>query len=215
VSPRILLLDEPFAALDKGLRLDMQIEVKRIQRLAGITCIMVTHDQEEALSMADRVAVINQGRLEQFDMPNQVYDQPASLFVNQFVGAANQLTGTLGSSTAGATATLDDGTTLAVRTPTRGLAIGTPILVCIRPEHLRLADGEQRDSGPSIKGTIELSLPLGPQIIHEVRLENGVAVKVVEARGEGARSREPGSAVVLLVKPGATISAFSLTNKTP
>ena len=72
VSPRILLLDEPFAALDKSLRLDMQIEVKRIQRMAGITCIMVTHDQEEALSMADRVAVIDRGKLEQFATPNQI-----------------------------------------------------------------------------------------------------------------------------------------------
>ena len=91
VGPRILLLDEPFAALDKSLRLDMQIEVKRIQRKAGITCIMVTHDQEEALSMADRVAVINLGRLEQFAPPNDVYDSPATLFVNRFVGASNAL----------------------------------------------------------------------------------------------------------------------------
>ncbi len=222
VSPRILLLDEPFAALDKGLRLDMQIEVKRIQRLAGITCIMVTHDQEEALSMADRVAVINQGRLEQFDIPNNVYDQPASLFVNQFVGAANMLTGRLGSSASGSpVATLDAGPTIAVRTPTPSLSNGAQVLVCIRPEHLRLsdtisnADADKSASSAhapgkhgSIQGTIELSLPLGPQIIHEVRLDNGVAVKVVEARGEGARSRDPGSSVVLLLKPGATVSAF-------
>src|SRR5262245_58647067 len=74
VRPRIMLLDEPFAALDKNLRLDMQIEVKRIQRLAGTTTILVTHDQEEALSMADRVAVLNHGRLEQFGTPTEVYD---------------------------------------------------------------------------------------------------------------------------------------------
>src|SRR5712672_2338841 len=82
VGPSILLLDEPFAALDKNLRLDMQIEVKRIQRLAGTTTILVTHDQEEALSMADRVAVLNRGRLEQFGTPSEVYDTPCSLFVN-------------------------------------------------------------------------------------------------------------------------------------
>jgi ABC-type Fe3+/spermidine/putrescine transport system ATPase subunit len=75
VRPRVLLLDEPFAALDKNLRLDMQIEVKRIQRTLGTTTIMVTHDQEEALSMADRVAVLNQGRLEQFAPPSEVYDR--------------------------------------------------------------------------------------------------------------------------------------------
>ena len=219
VSPRILLLDEPFAALDKGLRLDMQIEVKRIQRLAGITCIMVTHDQEEALSMADRVAVINQGRLEQFDVPNAVYDQPASLFVNQFVGAANLLTGRLDSSASDRSiVSLDAGPKIAVSTPSPSPANGAQVQVCIRPEHLRLSDtstdspSDNPSDSPSngqFKGTIELSLPLGPQIIHEVRLGNGVAIKVVESRGEGARSRDPGSAVLLQLKPGATVSAFA------
>ena len=89
VKPNILLLDEPFAALDKNLRLDMQIEIKRIQRLAGTTTVLVTHDQEEALSMADRVAVLNQGRLEQYAAPTEVYDLPNSLFVNTFVGSAS------------------------------------------------------------------------------------------------------------------------------
>jgi ABC-type Fe3+/spermidine/putrescine transport system ATPase subunit len=86
VDPRILLLDEPFAALDKSLRLDMQIEVKRIQRLAGITCIMVTHDQEEALSMADRVAVINQGTAGAVRTAQRRVRPAGSLFVNRFVG---------------------------------------------------------------------------------------------------------------------------------
>src|SRR5947207_9151563 len=95
VKPNILLLDEPFGALDKNLRLDMQIEIKRIQRLAGTTTILVTHDQEEALSMADRVAVLNQGRLEQYAPPTEVYDNPNSLFVNTFVGTANVLSGKL------------------------------------------------------------------------------------------------------------------------
>jgi putative spermidine/putrescine transport system ATP-binding protein len=100
IEPRVLLLDEPFSALDKSLRLDMQIEIKRIQRAAGTTAIIVTHDQEEALGMADRVAVLSQGRLEQFAPPSQVYDTPASYFVNQFVGTANVLPGTLEASAA-------------------------------------------------------------------------------------------------------------------
>ncbi len=95
VKPSILLLDEPFAALDKNLRLDMQIEIKRIQRLAGTTTVLVTHDQEEALSMADRVAVLSQGRLEQYSVPTEVYDRPASYFVNTFVGSCNVFKGTL------------------------------------------------------------------------------------------------------------------------
>ena len=95
VDPKILLLDEPFGALDKNLRLDMQIEVKRLQREYGITTILVTHDQEEALSMADRIAVMNGGRVEQLSSPTDVYDRPQTLFVNQFVGTTNLLQGEL------------------------------------------------------------------------------------------------------------------------
>ena len=95
VDPKILLLDEPFGALDKNLRLDMQIEVKRLQRSYGITTILVTHDQEEALSMADRIAVMNQGRIEQIASPTDIYDRPATLFVNQFVGNTNLMSGAL------------------------------------------------------------------------------------------------------------------------
>src|SRR5262249_21156905 len=93
VDPKILMLDEPFGALDKNLRLDMQIEVKRLQRDYGITTILVTHDQEEALSMADRIAVMNRGRIEQLASPIDIYDRPATLFVNQFVGTTNLLPG--------------------------------------------------------------------------------------------------------------------------
>src|SRR4051794_23426145 len=95
IDPKILLLDEPFGALDKNLRLDMQIEVKRLQREYGITTIMVTHDQEEAMSMADRIAVMNRGCIEQVAPPTEIYDRPATLFVNQFVGTTNLVPGKL------------------------------------------------------------------------------------------------------------------------
>src|SRR5262245_25371389 len=85
VNPKVLLLDEPFGALDKNLRLDMQIEIKRIQRELGITTLMVTHDQEEALGMAERVAVMNRGRIEQFGTPEAVYHTPETMFVAGFV----------------------------------------------------------------------------------------------------------------------------------
>ena len=198
VGPRILLLDEPFAALDKSLRLDMQIEVKRLQRLAGITCIMVTHDQEEALSMADRVAVIHQGRLQQFAPPNEVYDRPASLFVNQFVGASNALKATLQGDSQ---ARLGD-----VQWPVRnvGAPSNTDALVCVRPEQLRLT------SGPGLRGQIELSLPLGPQIVHEIRLADGQALKLVESRSHGASLHEPGAAVTLALAEGAVPNAYPL-----
>src|SRR5882724_3047592 len=93
IDPKVLLLDEPFGALDKNLRLDMQIEVKRLQREYGITTILVTHDQEEALSMADRIAVMARGSIEQVSSPTEIYDRPKTLFVNQFVGTANVVSG--------------------------------------------------------------------------------------------------------------------------
>ena len=93
IDPKVLLLDEPFGALDKNLRLDMQIEVKRLQREYGITTILVTHDQEEALSMADRIAVMSRGRIEQVSSPTEIYDRPRTLFVNEFVGTTNILQG--------------------------------------------------------------------------------------------------------------------------
>src|SRR5262249_4990246 len=81
ISPQVLLIDDPFGDIDKKLRLDMQVEVKRLQRQLDITTIMVTHDQEEALSMADRVAVMNRGKVEQFATPEEIYDRPETLFV--------------------------------------------------------------------------------------------------------------------------------------
>ena len=206
VDPRILLLDEPFAALDKSLRLDMQIEVKRIQRMAGITCIMVTHDQEEALSMADRVAVINHGRLEQFDAPNDVYDRPASLFVNQFVGTSNTLAGRVGPSSDGAASVEVAGRPMPARLVSVGLKPGDAATVCVRPEHLALCA-----PGEGLAGTLALSLPQGPHVIQEVRLVDGTALKVVQPRGEGRDPASPGSAVGVRLRPGFTLNAFSPT----
>jgi putative spermidine/putrescine transport system ATP-binding protein len=210
VDPRILLLDEPFAALDKSLRLDMQIEVKRIQRMAGITCIMVTHDQEEALSMADRVAVINHGRLEQFDAPNDVYDRPASLFVNQFVGTSNTLAGRVGASSGGTAVVEVAGRTMPARLVSDGLRPGDPATVCVRPEHLALCGVDE-----GLAGTLALSLPQGPHVIQEVRLGDGTAVKVVQPRGEGLDPVSPGSAVGVRLRPGFTMNAFSPARSRP
>jgi len=201
VRPAILLLDEPFAALDKNLRLDMQIEIKRIQRLAGTTTILVTHDQEEALSMADRVAVLNAGRLEQFAPPTEVYDRPASLFVNSFVGQANRLAGTL--QDAAGTVRLDAGGHVLARTA--AMPPGSRVVVCLRPEHLRFADAGTE----GIPATVELVLPLGPTVVHEIRFGDGSTAKITEPREAGATPRQPG-APVLVVPPGPGLaSAFA------
>jgi putative spermidine/putrescine transport system ATP-binding protein len=198
VKPSILLLDEPFAALDKNLRLDMQIEIKRIQRLAGTTTILVTHDQEEALSMADRIAVLNQGRLEQFGTPSQIYDAPQSLFVNTFVGTANMLPGKLVALNGEATVALDEGPEIKARAPVGAAAVGDRVTVCVRPEHLRLSN----DSA-GLAGTVEMGLPLGATIVHEIRTAGGKAIKISEPRAAGAEARAPGTPVRMTpVAPG-------------
>lgn len=211
VNPRILLLDEPFAALDKSLRLDMQIEVKRIQRLSGITCIIVTHDQEEAQSMADRVAVINQGRLEQFDAPNSIYDLPSSLFVNEFVGSANTLTGRVVEVSSGRSATVQVGDAyLPVRLANKDIKLGDAVHLCLRPEQLQLrpAQSGERDE---LLGTLSLTLPQGAHVIQEVVLKDGTSVKVSHSRSVGQIPLESGADVALQLLPGCVGNAFLIS----
>ena len=195
VRPSILLLDEPFAALDKNLRLDMQIEIKRIQRMAGTTTIIVTHDQEEALSMADRVAVLSRGKLEQFAPATDVYDDPRTFFVNTFVGSANVLAGKLepGGDHGGAAArvVLDDGSSIDGKLM-GPVSVGGRVRVCIRPEHFLITDDPD-----ALPGLVEMALPIGASIIHEVRLAGGGSVKIESARATGASAIAPGTAVRL------------------
>jgi ABC-type Fe3+/spermidine/putrescine transport system ATPase subunit len=94
-EPRIVLMDEPLGALDKNLRYDMQVEIKEIQRRLGMTVVYVTHDQEEAMNMSDRIAIMNRGRIEQVGMPSEVYERPSNAFVGRFLGEANILDGTI------------------------------------------------------------------------------------------------------------------------
>jgi len=183
VEPSILLLDEPFAALDRNLRLDMQIEVKRLQRQLGLTTILVTHDQDEAMSVADRIAVMNKGKVEQFDTPVAIYDRPRTLFVNGFIGTTNLLPGKV-ASIVGDTATvaLDAGATLRLPAPSgndQSIEKGTPVILSVRPEQLVLSPVATADSWPIEPG---LSLPLGSQLVHEARTVDGAALKIVEPR---------------------------------
>ena len=207
VEPSLLLLDEPFAALDKNLRLDMQIEVKRIQRLAGTTTILVTHDQEEALSMADRVAVLNRGRLEQFAAPTEIYDNPRSLFVNTFVGTSNVLNGLMSVTGSQPVVTLDSGEQLRTRAAAEPIAAGERVVACVRPENLRFATG-----GDGIAGTVEMSLPLGSAIVHEVRTPSEMSLKVSEQRSAGGEPLAPGAAVTVQAISPDLVNVFRDTS---
>ena len=203
VSPRVLLLDEPFGALDKNLRLDMQIEVKRLQRELDITTIMVTHDQEEALSLADRVAVMSHGRVEQFARPDEIYDRPASLFVATFVGTASLLRGRLVMRGGDAVLELAAGELSLSEAPT---ASGQgSVVVAVRPEHFRFVGAAER----GLDATIELVLPLGPLVVYDVVLSDGTALKVTAGRGVGLTPHGPGARVRVGLAPGAPAPVFA------
>jgi putative spermidine/putrescine transport system ATP-binding protein len=179
VEPSILLLDEPFAALDRNLRLDMQIEVKRLQRTLGLTTILVTHDQDEAMSVADRIAVMNKGQVEQFDTPVAIYDRPQTLFVNGFIGTTNLMNGKVAALRNGtATVALDAGASLDLSAPA-GIGIGAPVLISVRPEQLALSSVPGPDAWKIVPG---LSLPIGAQLVHEARTVDGASLKIVEQR---------------------------------
>lgn len=208
VAPRVLLLDEPFAALDKNLRLDMQIEVKRIQRELAITTIMVTHDQEEALSMADRVAVMNAGRVEQFAAPESIYDHPESLFVAQFIGTANFIKGRLHAGDRDTNGGFDFepevGGSLKLASA-RPCSRSGGALLSVRPEHWQLLPAEATAGLPA---TVRMVLPLGPTVVHELELADGTPIKVATVRtGSGARL-QPGSTVRVGLGAEAAVAVF-------
>jgi iron(III) transport system ATP-binding protein len=134
-SPGLLLLDEPLSALDARVRLRLRHEIKALQRRLGVTTIMVTHDQEEALTMADRIVVMNQGAIEQVGTPQEVYRQPTTAFVADFVGAMNFLEGVFA-----APDRVQLGSVSVACPPQDGLASGAKVRLCIRPEDVRVRD---------------------------------------------------------------------------
>jgi putative spermidine/putrescine transport system ATP-binding protein len=202
IEPSILLLDEPFAALDRSLRLDMQIEIKRLQRQLGLTAILVTHDQDEAMSVADRIAVMRRGRIEQLGTPVEVYDRPGTLFVAGFIGTTNRLPCTLDGAGNGMVALrLADGTALTV--PADSPPPPGPALLTVRPEQLELRD----EAGPGcFPVELGLALPLGGQTVREARLADGTAIRLTEPR-LGA-IRDLGARAFCALAPGARPALF-------
>ena len=148
--PKVLLLDEPLGALDLKLRKGLQVQLKQIQRDVGITFVYVTHDQEEALTMSDRIAVMNQGRIEQVDNPEQVYERPSSTFVAGFIGVSNLMPGAVKQGGASGEVELDSGVT--VKADTNGFEDGRPLLRGgaareARDRRRRAGEPERRGSG--------------------------------------------------------------------
>lgn len=188
--PSLLLLDEPFGALDRALRFDLQVELLHLQKTLGITTLIVTHDQEEAQSLASRLVLMNKGNVEQIDTPMAVYDQPKTLFVNTFIGQTNQLQGTV--------LRFDNDTTLiglpdqsTVRLPRRlNFTTGSKVTLTFRPEEVRLCLQPGENTQP-VRMTV--SVPLGPTLLHDLALEDGTRLKASEVRGPSTFIPQPGS----------------------
>ncbi|MBZ9757600.1 ABC transporter ATP-binding protein [Mesorhizobium sp. ESP6-5] len=175
-KPAVLLLDEPLAALDKKLRTDMQIELQNLQREIGITFVLVTHDQEEALSMSDFVCVMNGGRIVQLGQPSEIYDEPADLFVADFVGKTNLLSGTVAGHTGDLVdVALADGTVIAARKRT-ALRQGETVSVSLRPESLSLGAPE---SG-RLKGIVRNRIFLGSTAEYAIEVQ-GIGTLLAKA----------------------------------
>jgi len=181
-DPTLLLLDEPFGALDRKLRAQMQVEVKSLQRRLGITTLFVTHDQEEALALSDRIAVMNEGRIAQIGTAEDLYCRPASRFVAEFVGEANLFRGRAGVISGGAQARtvevkLESGAMMrATLAPDdRTVHYGADLALVVRPERPRrlgaAADGEAPDN--RVAGTVAEAVYLGETIRYRVALEGG------------------------------------------
>ncbi|HEV2858634.1 MAG TPA: ABC transporter ATP-binding protein [Solirubrobacterales bacterium] len=187
--PKVLLLDEPLGALDLKLRKELQVELKRIQRDVGITFVYVTHDQEEALTMSDRIAVMNRGRVEQVAAPEEVYNRPGTTFVAGFIGVSNLMPATV---TGSHEVKLDQGQTIS--TETDGFSPGERCHAVVRPEKLQVELGENGGGGqPRVEGVVASSLYLGTatQIAVDLGEETRMTVLVPNA-DEAERQRLPG-----------------------
>jgi putative spermidine/putrescine transport system ATP-binding protein len=184
-QPKVLLLDEPLGALDLKLREEMQAELKALQQRLGITFVYVTHDQGEALSMADRVAVFSEGRIEQLDAPRELYTRPRTAFVASFVGSANVVDG-----------------------PLAARLTGRPAAFAIRPELVQILPGDSLVDGDlmSCEGTLEDILYHGASSRCHVRVMPDTAIAVVRTESaELSPLPQPGTRVKLAWRPGDAV----------
>jgi putative spermidine/putrescine transport system ATP-binding protein len=199
VEPAVLLLDEPFGALDKKLRETMQIELRQLQQRLGITTLMVTHDQEEALTLSDEIAVMRNGKIEQIASPTKIYEQPISRFVANFIGVSNFFRGVVTRRVDGGfVVTSGDGVTLTLS----GMPPSDPsVTVAVRPEAIQIgrADGDGDAAPNRIVTVIEQIVYRGINTQFHLRRPGGeplIAVRQNDAGGDVAIGLTPGATVV-------------------
>ncbi|CCE09508.1 putative sperimidine/putrescine transport protein (ABC superfamily, atp_bind) [Bradyrhizobium sp. STM 3843] len=199
IEPRVLLCDEPLGALDKKLRQQMQFELKQLQRNLGLTLVFVTHDQEEALAMSDRIAVMNAGRVEQVGTPVEIYDRPQTRFVADFIGDTNIFRGqrvTVDNNGTGIAA--GNGLVLELPGPPAA-ADGAVLSVALRPEKIRLAPKVDtlHPKHASANGTVESTNFLGGAVLYRISLDNGHRVLAQQPNAGAGQLYAPGAPVML------------------
>jgi putative spermidine/putrescine transport system ATP-binding protein len=193
VEPSLLLLDEPLGALDKSLRESMQVELRAMQQRLGITTIMVTHDQDEALTLADQVAIMRNGQLEQLGSPAEVYQRPVSRFVAGFIGVSNFFRGRVERS---GYATTPSGLMLTVA----GRSVGDDVTIALRPEAVTIEPGTPSNEPDCVLGTVEQVVYRGFISHTYLRLDDGETLVVF-------KTNQPGSDSGLKAVPGARVLA--------
>ena len=215
---QVLLLDEPLSNLDARLRAHMRTELRGLVKASGRTALYVTHDQTEALSMADRIAVLNAGRVAQVGTPRELYEQPASMFVADFLGEANFLRGVAASTANGATSVQTDagqvisdqrsatGRERSLRATTGKERSGEQVICCVRPENIAISPGDREAPANmvSLAGSVLSCTYLGQMRQYVCRLTNGTTWKVSQMGGAGTEF-QTGAQVKLIVEPAKVI----------
>lgn len=181
-EPDVLLLDEPFGALDRKLREEMQIELKTLQRELGVTTIFVTHDQEEALTISHRIAVMWSGHLEQLDTPEGIYERPASAFVSDFIGITNLFQGQMIEKDNSRIFKTEQGLYLPWINASREI---TDIKISIRPEKITLTSAKPEDGQPVIVGRVTERIYLGAITRYHINFESGDKLIVIHSAQQG------------------------------
>ena len=192
LRPKLLLFDEPLSNLDAKLRVQMRQEIRRLQQEVGITALFVTHDQDEASTIADRIAVMNEGRIEQTGTPAAIYNEPATRFVADFIGTSNLLDGVV--EAGGAAFRADKGGRFLI--PAQAPA-GTRGALCIRPEKIDIVAADAPGAFP---GTLHRATRTAGMMEYEVLLQDGTGLIVHEQLRHGIAPREPGTRVGLVVR---------------
>jgi spermidine/putrescine transport system ATP-binding protein len=195
--PALLLLDEPLGALDLKLRRQMQIELKWIQTEVGLTFVHVTHDQEEAMTMADTIAVMNEGKIEQMGSPAELYESPSTAFVANFLGQSNLIRGKIESSDGDSSVVLVHGQKISL-VKSRNRSEGASVLVGIRPEKIRIGLPEDRTTGNSLTGGIVSDVSfVGVSTQYVVEMPWKQDLMVFEQNDGGTPTLRPGDPVSL------------------